>query len=533
MDRISIIALLQLLVLVRLSAANNLYIVEAGVKDRPLQIHVPDSAALCSSSFSLKGFSIVCDIPNVPSVTFFVNGVEVYTDAIAPFAINGDVNGIFNRWDEHPLGNTRIECKAGDATKSVVINFGCHAERTSSTLPSPSSSSSISSTMSTTPSSSFSSPTVTPSTSLLRQIESDALSPPAPTITASISPTATSTSTATATITATPTHTRKMNVKVVFTRTTPNYPISVFEASGGTLTMNGVKYLTVFGGFESFPFTTSAVYRIPFDNRPEQWEQMANLPFPVTHMAQAISGSIFYAVGGFMGKHPARSTTVAFLYNAVDDQYRDLPNLPQYLGGGGLAVYSHDGTRMLVYSGGTYRPNDSLEEHYDSGKTWTLRLDPNGDVVPNTLWQPAEDMPGPRNHMAAVNACGRLLFIGGQSEENEESGNSALVSEFLPDSRTWSNNPPPPLPMPLGHVPSSTMVWTCGVLIVGGITNSRTRVNSVLYWHPDRNVWREVGGYPVNIQTPVCGISGNDILCVAGSTKVILNSVFAGRISTE
>jgi len=320
---------------------------------------------------------------------------------------------------------------------------------------------------------------------------------------------------------------------VKFTQLSDKYPIRVFEAGGCVLGKGADKYLVVFGGFRGFPDVTNAVYERKLTSSSSKWVKKKGLGSPIsTHMAQAVyvdnsgssNGDTIFLVGGFDGKHPGMSINNAFSYNRRTNRYSKLPNLPANRAGGGLALVNGD---TLLFAGGVDRPKMAFENHRDHGTTWTLNF-----KKPGAKWtRMADDMPSPRNHMAAVNVCGRILFVGGQRKVDEKMGNSVVVSEWLPKLQRWSKNPPAPLPFPLGHVSASVMAYKCGLIVVGGITTGRTLSNKVLHWNSASDKWSTIGIYPHRVSTPVCGIVGNELMCATGGDPVSRNLVYYANIN--
>lgn len=237
-------------------------------------------------------------------------------------------------------------------------------------------------------------------------------------------------------------------------------------------------------------------------------------------MAQAVSGDLFCGAGGYWAAHPGHSVRGVHCYNITANRWRTLPRLPADRAGGGLIIVG----RTLIFAGGCDREHDSLEKHVDYGDTWTFNMD-----KPWEGWRDvAAKMPDPRNHMGAVNTCGRLFWVGGQHKEEEVSGNRRSVSEFVLKTRTWRKAAP--LPYPLGHISASVMPFRCGVLIVAGVTNGRRSVTDVQWLSPYDGRWHRIGYYPIPVATPVCGLHRDTVMCATGGTWHTQNLVFVAKI---
>ena len=321
---------------------------------------------------------------------------------------------------------------------------------------------------------------------------------------------------------------RPLKLTVTFTRVSENYPLKVFEAQGTVLGQGNEKYLTVIGGFYKFPGVTGTVYQRKFGLASAPWVRLTDMPNvpPVTHMAQWASGNKFCGAGGFIGRDPGMSGKMVWCFDRLTNSWSSLPDLPEDRAGGGLAKLPGDGEK-LIYAGGVDRTMNNHDEHIDYGTTWILDLN-----KPNATWQDSgEKMPNPRNHMAAIETCGRILFVGGQEKINEHSGNMAHIDEWLVKEGRWSTNPPRDLPLPLGHISASVMAYKCGVTVVGGITQERTLSDKILWWDPITDMWNEIGKYPNKVATPVCGIHNDQLMCATAGNNAVQNQVFIGNLT--
>lgn len=318
---------------------------------------------------------------------------------------------------------------------------------------------------------------------------------------------------------------------VTWSQTGPLYPKRVFEAQGSILGSAANKYLVVIGGFFQFPGSTAQVWQLPLfgDANSRSWQRLADMPQKLTHMAQwSGGGEEICGVGGYRGPTaPGRSVNSAWCFNRILNLWRQLPNIPGNRAGGALVRITNPTRDVLLYAGGVDREQDNLAVHVDYGTTW--QLDMRND---NASWiTVGPDMPDPRNHMGAVESCGRYFFVGGQHEQDEHNGNRATVSEWLPANNTWSLNPPAAMPLPLGHISASILSYNCGIFVIGGITNGRTFVSHTLYWEPTQDKWHFVGEYPIEVTTPVCGVLGQQIWCATGGLWNVQNRVHVGVIS--
>lgn len=288
-----------------------------------------------------------------------------------------------------------------------------------------------------------------------------------------------------------------------------NYPLAVFEAAGGTMTNSaGETFLVVAGGYLAGKKLTAIrlVYGLNIDHKDSGWQELSTMPQALTHCAQAIEGDTLYTCGGFVGSAPGKSVADCYRYSVTTNEWQTLPSLPTHAGGGGLVYIAE--MKTLMYASGMQR----LKEVYggvDIGNTYMLKLN---DLAGG--WERKSDMPNPRNHMAGVYASGRIMFIGGQHSSNEDSGNQDTVNEYLPWSNQWKTRAS--LPMKLSHISASTFRYWDGVVVVGGVTNGRRKVESLYHYDAIKDCWTWFANYPVVVQSSVCGTSLESVFCATG-----------------
>lgn len=317
---------------------------------------------------------------------------------------------------------------------------------------------------------------------------------------------------------------------VTFSRVYPNYPLHVFEAQGTVIGNDDIGYhLLVAGGFSGFPGVTKQVWTRPMQKKESKWVRRADMPVALTHMAQVASGPVFYGAGGYLGAHPGASTHLVYSYDLRTDKWTRLPNIPGDRAGGGMALRKRDGFNELIFAGGVDRETRSFKTHIDYGTTWALNLN---NLKKGWVNQKAP-IPDPRNHMAAVDSCGKFYWVGGQHKIDEEKGNRMTVSRFLPWSRKWTTKPPAQLPYGLGHVSASVLPYKCGLIVIGGMRQKKMMSNNVLYYDLKKNKWHFIGKYPHDSATPICGLQGKRIMCATAGVWSKSNRVFIGYITEK
>ncbi|CAN8068269.1 unnamed protein product, partial [Agarophyton chilense] len=292
----------------------------------------------------------------------------------------------------------------------------------------------------------------------------------------------------------------------------PQYPLSVFEASGAVVRLSPpAQYLIVAGGYvsDSALTPTSSVHALHVSARPERWTRLRDMPRPLTHCAQAVVADSLYLCGGFLGKAPGQSVSDCYVFSMSLNQWKPIPSLPVSVGGGAM-VYIKP-INALFYAGGMTREKGRYRGT-DLPHTFMLSLH---NLAAG--WKRKADMPNPRNHMAAAVAASRYFFLGGQHSADEHAGNQPTVNEYVYWSDKWFTKAP--LPQPLGHIVASTFSYWNGILVVGGVTNGRHQTPNVYYYDVRSDSWSLIGQFPRSVQSPVCGISNLRIHCATGLGK--------------
>uniref|UniRef100_UPI00286996D7 Kelch repeat-containing protein n=1 Tax=Deinococcus sp. TaxID=47478 RepID=UPI00286996D7 len=189
-----------------------------------------------------------------------------------------------------------------------------------------------------------------------------------------------------------------------------------------------------------------------------------------------------------------------------------LPPLPAARGGGALVRLGRD----LHYFGGTERTSDGAYR-WDDGEHWALSLD-----AP-TAWHALAPLPNPRNHLGGAVLGGQIYAIGGQHLGDEAYGDLTEVDRYDPATNTWS--PVAPLPLPLGHITGSTVVWNARIVVTGGVTLAShgsaiegQESDVVLAYDPAGNEWTPLTSLPGPRQSPVADTIGGALVVTTGST---------------
>lgn len=267
---------------------------------------------------------------------------------------------------------------------------------------------------------------------------------------------------------------------------------------------------------------TDAVYSFELlKGNNKEWVKRASMPMATTHTAQVAVGTRLYMCGGYLGRHPGPSVPNCFMYDSEVDRWITLPSLPASRAGGGL-VYIRQ-ANALFFSSGAMR-SAGVHRSIDKGNSYILRLD---NLAGG--WSERAMMPNPRNHMSATEVDGRYFFIGGQHSNNEATGNQADMHEYDFDRDLWLRKAK--LSRGVGHVSASTPRYWHGFFMIGGVENGRQRVSRVMYYSVQSDAWYTIGNYPRTVQTPVCGVIWNNLVCAGGEGDPgIADQAFVRRV---
>jgi N-acetylneuraminic acid mutarotase len=275
-------------------------------------------------------------------------------------------------------------------------------------------------------------------------------------------------------------------------------PTALYEAQG--LAVGNTLY--VFGGFFNARIqATPKSYA--FHAPSKRWRALRPLPEAVTHAGQAAYGDDIYLAGGFVGDHPGPPSNRVWIYNTKRNRWRPGPPLPKARGGGALVALGG----KLHFFGGAVR--EGHRYRYDSSDHWTLDVEAGG-----TTWRRAAPLPRARNHLAGVALGGKLYAIGGQRLGDEVDRNLRLVHEYDPAKDRWRRVAD--LPYPVGHIGASSFAHEGRLIVVGGSTQGRRRVASVIAYDPARDRWRRLTPLPEGRSSPVAGAIGGRLYVTTG-----------------
>ena len=277
-------------------------------------------------------------------------------------------------------------------------------------------------------------------------------------------------------------------------------PRAVSEAQGAVV---GDK-LYVFGGFNT-DLSTVALCSA-YDPSANRWSALADMPEQITHGAVAVDGDTVYVAGGFVGHHPGPQTAHVWKYSVSANRWSAGVSLPAARGAGALVRLG----RTLHFFGGVERDLTNLNVYKrDSPEHWVFNLDG------GSTWTSAAPLPNPRNHTAGTVLNGLIYALGGQHLGDEQGGEQASVQSYDPATNSWTERAP--LPLPLGHINSSTVIFEGRIVVIAGVTMKSLEVANVSAYDPASDAWSALPPLPEARQSPVAGVVDGRLVVTTGS----------------
>lgn len=294
------------------------------------------------------------------------------------------------------------------------------------------------------------------------------------------------------------------------------YPINVAEAQGS---MIGNDFV-IFSGFKNgYSNATTETYALDLSVSDASWRRMDDMPFQqgLTHLGIAVTGLKAYICGGYVGGSLGTHAANCFIYDhsklpGFGQQWSSFASLPKGGRAGGGMIY--DSTlNALVYAGGSQRPIQGQGSAIDYFDTWMYSIN-----NPSAGWVSKTNIPFHGNHMNFVTAYDssgkeRHYFFGGQDADNEHTGNTATMYEYVTTTDTWI--PRTSMPFPRGHSAAASRAVSCGFIVAGGRTNTGL-TSDITYYDIANNTWSLVGNLPVEIHTNVCVVVRGMLRCETG-----------------
>ena len=274
-------------------------------------------------------------------------------------------------------------------------------------------------------------------------------------------------------------------------------PVGRHEAIG--IAAHGKLY--AFGGFT--PNLSQRSDAWSFDPAANKWQQLADLPEPMTHGSAALDGDKIYVAGFFEGEdHFGDGSQNVWVYDISENKWSAGPRLPTRQG---AAVLVKAGRNLHFFGGLVPGRVANSKDH------WVWNLD-NGRE-----WTRAAAMPNPKDHLAAVELGGKIYAIGGEHLGNDITNNQSDVHVYDPKTNAWKKLAS--LPIPWSHHTSSTVVVDGKILVIAGETNGRVHLKRVMQYDPRTDKWSELNGLPATRKSPIAGVIGDMIVVYSGEGR--------------
>ena len=274
----------------------------------------------------------------------------------------------------------------------------------------------------------------------------------------------------------------------------------------------------IFSGFKNgYSMATTETYALDMSVSNAQWRRMDDMPFPqgLTHLGIAVNGMKAYLCGGYVGGSLGTHAGNCFIYDhskGTGQQWTAFAPIPDGGRSGGGLIYDST-TNALVYAAGSQRPIAGQNSAIDYLNTWMYSLN-----NPNAGWVSKTNIPFNGNHMNFVTAFDstgkeRHYFFGGQRADNEETGNTATMYEYVATTDQWIARAS--MPFPRGHSAAASRAIGCGFIVAGGRTNTGL-TNEITYYDIPTDSWQSIGTLPVEIHTNVCVVYSGMLRCETG-----------------
>ncbi|WP_454085394.1 malectin domain-containing carbohydrate-binding protein [Georgenia sp. Marseille-Q6866] len=276
-------------------------------------------------------------------------------------------------------------------------------------------------------------------------------------------------------------------------------PIGRSESQG---TAVGTK-VYLFGGFHTG--TTTTARSDVFDTVTNTWSRLPDMPQQLTHSPVVADGRTIWLVGGYNGNHPGGSTRNVWKFDTETLTWSAGPQLPAARGAGGATIVG----RNLHFFGGTSRVQGSTADP-DQPDHWVLNLDG------GTTWQARAPLPNPRNHLVGATLEGKVYAIGGQHNENENTGLQSDVHRYDPATNAWTKV----ASLPVARSHTAVVVRDGSIVVLGGTNPGNVASRYVTAYHPDEDVWTNLPQLPAGRKTPVAAMVGDVLYLTTGSHAV-------------
>ena len=280
-------------------------------------------------------------------------------------------------------------------------------------------------------------------------------------------------------------------------------PLARFE--GQSAVVGGKLYIV--GGYTDGSVVPKTFEADVYDPATDTWEQLPDMPRPITHAGTVADDTNIYFAGGVVGSDDPKgesqkipATTEVWRFDAESEVWSVMPPLPEPRGAGALALLDD----TLHFFGGT--GEDRFQE---VGDHWALALE--GDEG----WYELAPLPFPANHLAGVTIDGFIYAVGGQTGHNETLQTQNRVQVYDPEFDGWFEVEP--LPRSLGHIGNATFELDGYIYVVGGEVAYGRSSDKVFVYDPSVDLWEEATPFPSPEHSLLEGVVGGELVVTGGS----------------
>lgn len=183
-----------------------------------------------------------------------------------------------------------------------------------------------------------------------------------------------------------------------------------------------------------------------YDPRENQWEQRAELPFPISDYCMAAFEGKLYLFGGWDGM---RYSDQVLVYTPEDDEWIRFGSMPKAKGACSVSVV---GGKIHVFGG---KNTDGVFKDHDLfvPQRYLQNEDP---------WEKAAEMPGVRAGMESAVLADMIYVAGGV----DEAGNSLDLIQYFPPKDLWVSIDQPQ--QAVGESPA-VLPYETRLYIIGGL----------------------------------------------------------------
>lgn len=309
--------------------------------------------------------------------------------------------------------------------------------------------------------------------------------------------------------------TTSSDISAITWGTAKSLPIATHEYHGEVV--NGKLY--VFGGYDvnKRPEEWSPTKRaFVFNPTSNTWASIADLPQTptgpgyggITHVGLTTDGKDIYFAGGYTstadGDGQVFGTRQVWKYTVTTNSYSQLPDLPQPLAAGQLQYLNG----RLHYMGGANLSRADVGVHY------ALSLS-----NLSAGWKSLAPLLNPVNHPGSAVYDGKIYFVGGSHNQNDNSVTQKTLEVYNDNTNTWTKLAD--MPLARDHIASAVVVLNDQIIVLGGETSHNVLSDHVSAYSPATNSWDDLTPLPVGKSAGVAAALNGILYYVGGNFSTV------------